>query len=141
VYPAGTGLRVRAHQPLRLELHYINYFADVPADISGTVEVDIATEDGELRQVRLLFTGDLSFTLPARMATTVSSTHTLPVGAELFAITSHTHRLGTFASIDRVNPEGTTRLHESDSWSDPPLDVFDEMAARAGLRLLERWSN
>lgn len=125
VYPAGSGLRIDAHQPIRMELHYVNYVAESPIDIAGSVDFDIVTDDGELRQVQLLFTGELSFELPPREETIISSTHVLPEGASLFAITSHTHQLGIEATIDVVNGDGTTRIHTSDRWEDPPLDVFD----------------
>ena len=125
VYPEGSGLRIDAHQPIRMELHYVNYVAESPIDIGGTVDFDIVTDDGSLRQVQLLFTGELSFSLPPREETVIASTHVLPEGASLFAITSHTHQLGIEASIDVVNGDGTTRIHTSDRWEDPPLDVFD----------------
>jgi hypothetical protein len=128
-YPRGTGLRIEAHQTIGLEIHYINYVSDAPIDIAGTVELDLVPADGALEEMHLLFDGDLSLTIPARSDHTATSFHAIPSGARIFALTSHTHQLGTRATIHRATSETAPGelLHESTSWAEPPLDVFDPM--------------
>lgn len=141
VFPPDVGLRFEPHQHIRLEVHAVNYY-DAPIDVTASVRFELyGTDTPPTDEMRLLFTGDMSLSLPPRVATTVHSFHRPPEGARIFAITSHTHSLGTYASIAEASSrsdEGGTVLHESRSWSEPPLDVFSPprvLAAGRGLRL------
>jgi hypothetical protein len=127
VYPPGTGLTIAAHQTIGLELHFINYFSDVPEDISGMVELDLVEPSPEMREVQFLFTGDLALSIPPRMTTTVRSFHSIGEGPRVFALTSHTHQLGTLATLHRGTSISDTGelLHESRNWAEPPLDTYD----------------
>jgi hypothetical protein len=127
VYPPGTGLTIAAHQTIGLELHHINYFSDTPVDIAGMVELDLIEPDAEMMQVQFLFTGDLALSIPARMTTTVSSFHSIGSGPRVFALTSHTHQLGTLATLHRGTSTSDLgeELHRSTNWAEPPLDTYD----------------
>ena len=95
--------------------------------LSNMVEFDVVPASEVLEEVQFLFTGDLGLTIPPRETSTVNSFHSLPAGARVFALTSHTHQLGQLAAIERTTGEfgeGPV-LHESYNWSEPPLDVFD----------------
>jgi hypothetical protein len=146
-YPDGSGLAIGADQLIGLEIHFINYFADEDIEIEGTVTLDLAPPDAQLREVGLIFTGDLGLFLPPLETTTVQSFHTVPPGAEIFAVTSHTHQLGTYAAIHRargVDDPDAELLHEALLWSEPPLDVFDPplvLAADEGLALTCEYFN
>jgi len=129
-YPADSGLPIGAHQSIGLELHFINYFAEDKVDIEGLVDVDLAPEGSVTDEVHVLFTGDLSFTIPAESTFTETSWWPVGAGSRVLAMTSHTHQLGTYASIRVASgPNDTTGelLHESTSWSDPPLTEFDPL--------------
>jgi len=140
VYPEGSGLRVEPHQLIGLEMHFINYFSDRNEDIAGQVELELTTDDRPLEEVQFLFTGELALSLPPRERTTVTSFHAVPPGARIFALTSHTHQYGAVSYIERtrsVSDEGPI-LHESTSWAEPPLDVFEppiRFAPGEGLKL------
>lgn len=138
-YPDGTGVRVAAHQHVHLEMHYFNYLPDAEQGISASVTFDLVTDDGELRPVELMFQGELSLFLPAGEQVTVTSFHTVPPGAEIFALSSHTHQYGVRGAIYRATSEADpgTLLHESLSWSEPPFDTYEPFALDAGegLRL------
>jgi hypothetical protein len=134
VYPEGAGFPVAAHQTIGIEIHYINYLAGDPIDISGTVEFDLVEPDPAFGTVELVFTGDLSIDIPARGTATEVSFHAVPAGARLFGLTSHTHQWGTRATIHRgtdVSSPGE-QLHVSTDWSEPPLDLFDPPLTFAG---------
>lgn len=124
VYPAGSGLPMPAGQAVGLELHVVNYLSDTPIDIVGTVELDLVALPASYREVHIAFAGSFSLLLPPHAETTERYSYSPGNGSELLAVTSHTHQLGTFSSIDLVTPAGRRRLHESRSWADPPLDVF-----------------
>ena len=126
-YPEGAGMAIEAHQTIGLEMHYINYFGEGDVDVEAMVEFDVVPASEVLEEVQFLFTGDLGLTIPPRETSTVNSFHSLPAGARVFALTSHTHQLGQLAAIERTTGEfgeGPV-LHESYNWSEPPLDVFD----------------
>lgn len=140
VYPDDAGLPIAARQRIGIEMHMINYFSDTPIDIAGAVDFELAARDAPLREVRILFTGNLALNLPPGEETTVESDFAIPDGTEVFALTSHTHSLGTYASLRIVDsPSDPGELvHESRSWADPPLDVFTPsrvFGPRQSLRL------
>ncbi|MGE0324619.1 MAG: hypothetical protein AB7K71_08100 [Polyangiaceae bacterium] len=125
-YPQGTGVAVQPHQSIALELHYINFFSKTPEDIWGDIEFDLAPADTGLRPVQFLFTGEFSIFLPAHTQQTVEGDYSLLPGAELVALTSHTHALGTRATIELRHNDGTSELiHESNDWDSPPFDAWD----------------
>lgn len=126
-YPAGTALPVAAHQTIGVEIHYINYVSTSAIDISGAIDFDLVDVDPAYREVELLFTGDLSLNLPPRMTTTARSLQPVPAGANVFALTSHTHQYGILATINRGTSASMPgeELHRSTNWAEPPLDTFD----------------
>lgn len=124
-FPEGSGLYMNAGQPIGLELHFVNYVSDSPIDITGTVELDFAPLPETFRPVHIAFLGNLSLDIPPRETTVETYDYTPAEGAEILAVTSHTHQLGVLSTIDLVTPDGSTPIHESRSWADPPLDVFD----------------
>jgi hypothetical protein len=127
-YPAGSGLRFEANQVVTIEMHYLNYFSGSATDIGGSVDFDLVPVDPGVEEVELIFTGELSLDIPARSETTVRSFHSIPAGARVFALTSHTHQLGVLSTLHRGRGEtdpDAVLLHESRSWADPPLDTFE----------------
>ena len=76
--------------------------------------------------MQFLFTGELSIFLPAHTQQTVQGEYSLVPGAELVALTSHTHSLGTHATIELKHNDGSSELiHESNDWDSPPFDAWD----------------
>lgn len=125
-YPSYAGLRMEAHQVIGLELHMINLDAST-LDISGTVDFDLVPVSADLREVQILFTGPFSLDILPHQDTTETWTTAMTPGAEVIAMTTHTHQLGIDATLD-VTPDASlpgTRVHESLNWSDPPLTTFD----------------
>ena len=130
--PAGTGLPITAHQPVFLQLHYIN-LEETPADIVGTLEVTLADpSQAPPTEVRSVFSGSTNLDLPSGEMSMGEYFVRPGSGASkpwhVFALTSHTHSLGIRATIERV-PSATapdsTPIHESLDWHEPPLTQFD----------------
>ena len=136
-YPNGSGLPFAAHQLVGIEMHFIDYQTS-NLMIEGVVDFDIAPDDGSMKQVHLLFDGNTSISIPAQGQQSIESDHFLPAGAEMFALTSHTHQLGVYASIHKTGSGGDELIHESFDWAEPPFDVFDPamtFGSGEGLRL------
>jgi len=147
VYPDDASLAFDAHQHVRLEIHEVNYLP-TDIDITAAVTFEFLPADAAPRApVQFLFTGDMSISLPPREITTITSFHTVPEGARVFGLTSHTHALGTYASIHDATSESDTTgelLHESTSWAEPPLSTFSPprvLAPGRGLRLTCTYEN
>jgi hypothetical protein len=130
--PAGTGLPIAAHQPVFLQLHYIN-LAETTADIVGTFEV-VLSDPAEAPpiEVQSVFAGSTSLDLP-NGELSMGEYFMTPGGGSakpwhVFAVTSHTHSLGIRATIERVasaNAADTALIHESLDWHEPPLTRLD----------------
>lgn len=146
IYPDGAALEISANQLIRIEIHYLNYYPQ-SIDVSGTVDFELVPPAaGETSPAQFKFDGSLSLYLPANQLTTKVSSHSVPAGAHVFALTSHTHKLGVKATIHRTLAGGQKGelLHESNSWADPPLDQFDPplvFASGEGLELTCEYNN
>jgi hypothetical protein len=149
--PEGTALRVEAHQPIFLQLHYIN-LKETAADIEGVVELELADAGaGTPTEVQSVFSGALSIDLPKHQAGEseyfVKPNGTKSAPLHVFALTSHTHSLGVEATIERVSDRqapDTTPIHVSTDWQEPPLTRFDpplEFTGEDGLRLRCKYMN
>ncbi|MDQ3032671.1 MAG: hypothetical protein M3Y87_09660 [Myxococcota bacterium] len=146
-YPADAALAFGPSQHVRLEIHQVNY-TEAPIGVTASVTFDFyPVGEPAHAPVQFLFTGDMGLTLPPRETTTVHSFHRVPSGARIFALTSHTHSLGTYAAIHRARSEtdfDEPPLHESTEWAEPPLDTFDpplELPSSEGLRLTCEYMN
>jgi hypothetical protein len=149
--PEGTAFRLEPHQPIFLQLHYIN-LADKAADIEGAVELQYADENaGTPTEVQSIFTGSTNISLPAgepgMTEFFIKPQGTAGKPVHVFALTSHTHSLGVDATIERVanqNAPDATPVHESLDWHEPPLTTFDpplDFTGADGLRLRCKYQN
>jgi hypothetical protein len=151
--PDHVAYKLDAHQHLFLQLHYIN-LSDHTEDVRGALELIVApASDTDPSEVHSIFTGSTSFELPPQQQTSVRFfLNPAPAGdvaRHFFALTSHTHSLGTRATIERVanmDAPATTPIHESLDWSEPPLTQFDPplvfgASQTDGLRLICQFMN
>jgi hypothetical protein len=148
--PRGVAYRLDAQQRVNLQMHYINV-TSTTAQITGRVELLTADPSEKLKEAKSLFTGATSILIPAGKPATVSSFHK-PVEMSqpplhVFALTSHTHKLGVRSTIERVaalDAPNAASLHESLNWAEPPLTVFKtplDFNGSDGLRLTCRYEN
>jgi hypothetical protein len=143
-YPEGVALEIQANQLIGIEIHYINYIGDTPIDIMGSIEFDLVEPDPSLQPVQIRFDGNLNLILPPREESTVRSTHSLPAGANVFALTTHTHQLGVESTLTRIGGAESTLLHRSTTWAEPPLDMFSPalvLRSTEELELVCRYQN
>lgn len=150
--PAGVAFKLEARQRVFLQLHYFNVDATAH-DITGTVDMTVVdTSNGAPIEAKTLFTGATQITIPAHQMTEVKAFYQPRAASgtrRVFALTSHTHRLGIKSTIERVasmTAAATPPLHESTNWSEPPLTQLNPplmftTAASEGLRLICRYNN
>jgi hypothetical protein len=146
--PENVGYLLEPKQRIFLQLHYFNPTAKAET-IRGTLDLTLFPGDAKPIEAQSIFTGSTNINLPPHQAGESTSFQIIPAEPawNVFALTSHTHKLGVHATIERVSSAdaGTgTLLHESRDWAEPPLDVFDEpllFDGTDGLRLTCRYMN
>lgn len=111
--PNGVAYTLKAHQMIKLEMHYINS-GDDPIQVQGNVEFYAADPATINNEADLLFIGTPDIKLPANMMTTVNEFFT-PSRANIdlssskfFAITGHTHKLGIDMEVGLAATKGST---------------------------------
>ena len=104
--PEGVVFTLKPNQLIRLELHYVN-----PSDEPVTVEAraEFRTVLGANQEADFIFAGTPDIDLPSGTQTqTVGPTY-LPLvgleGANVFAITGHTHQLGKTVTVATATSE------------------------------------
>lgn len=146
--PENVAFKLDAKQRIYLQMHYVNT-TDKPLALKGNIELTLLTNDKAPIEAKSVFTGSTSINLPAHQAGESKYFQVLPADPawNVFAMTSHTHKLGVHSTIERVAaadaPE-TKPLHESHDWAEPPLSVFDKplvFDGKDGLRLTCRYMN
>lgn len=122
--PDDVAFTLQPDQMLRLELHYLNASEE---DMTVEVTSELRTEASASIEADFLFIGTPDIDLPARTTSTVGPTFIqMPPelqGVNIFALTGHTHKLGTdvdvSTALDRNDPGTVVYNPEPFSWSEP----------------------
>jgi hypothetical protein len=106
--PEGVGYHFSANQVLHLELHYLNT-SDETLDVTGEAEFIPAAANAQLQEGAVLLVGTTDINLPAHVVHRNDPKFlALPKGlgdVQFYAITGHTHRLGTEVQVSTaLNP-------------------------------------
>jgi hypothetical protein len=143
VFPPGVGLKVLAGQTLILQLHLFNPSGEELTGSSGIEVVEVAPSDVE-QEADLFLPGPFELTLPPNQETTISSTCTVGVPQNIFAIFPHMHQLGThFKATLSVGGEESV-LHDDDYQFDHQAFIpFDPLALAPGDSITTQctWNN
>lgn len=148
--PSGVAFKLEAHQKLFLQLHYFNV-DETAHDISGMLNLTVVdTSEATPIEAKNLFTGSTTINVPAHGQSETKAFYQPKAASgtrRVFALTSHTHRLGIQATIERVGSMSAAAvkpLHQSTTWSEPPLTQIDpplSFTGADGLRLTCRYNN
>jgi hypothetical protein len=98
--PAGVAYTMSPNQMMRVEMHFLNS-TDSPLEVQATVELYAAPEATIQHEANILFIGSPDINIPAGATMTLEQYFTPSrasldlAGANFFAITGHTHHLGT----------------------------------------------
>lgn len=117
-HPAGTGVRVRAHKKLVLQVHY--HRAAAP----DQTHVGLELRDRVDHEATLIGIGPSTFVLPPRLpAITVHAETTLPEAATLWGVRGHMHSLGSEIHMTRRRPSTSGCLLSIPKW-DPEWQLM-----------------
>ena len=147
-FPPGVAIELEAHQTLRIEAHYLNYF---PEPITAHADVTFHTTEAEdVVPADFLFYGNIAVVVPPR-ETVVGDWMWLdaPDNSNVFAITGHTHRFGTNVEVLRatgLSDEGTPLypLDTTFQWDESPVVYHSppiSFAPGEGFRFRCSWTN
>jgi hypothetical protein len=129
--PDGVAYTFVPHQRLRIELHYFNSSdSDVVAEATSTFFV--GTPELIEHEASFMFIGTPDIELPPNSRSSVQAYFTPPeslAGVNFYAITGHTHALGTNVVVDRAPARDgeMTSVYAPDafSWSEPPTVMHE----------------
>jgi hypothetical protein len=130
-FPPGIALRVEPHQQVWLNPHLKN-FGTAPMTPDIRFNFRLAKKGSVKHYAHGLIAGNMSgIDVPAGGDQTMTAEWTAPVGLSLIAFATHQHRLGTYANIEHVLPDGTRSLvyettdwqHARPVWPRPPLHL------------------
>jgi hypothetical protein len=151
VTPPGVGYGLSANQLISLELHYINTDADT-LQVQAQTEIYPAEDGANLQDSTVLLIGTTNFSL-APQTTTSTGPRYIPMpsaldGVNYFAITGHTHRLGTavkVSSATSATATPTVLYAPTDyNWDSPALDQLNpavQVPSGGGFVLQCDWNN
>lgn len=142
--PLGVAFHLLPQQQLILEQHVINTTDDT---IQGGVVVDlVAPREGTVieHHADIMWMANWIFYIPAGEEFSATQHCTVPYDVEVFALSSHTHSLGTHFAIEKWSPTGSTHLYDSSDWLHPVrlgLSPTLSLAKGEGLEWTCTWFN
>ena len=109
--PGGVAYTFYLNQKIMLELHYFNG-TDAPQVATATTTFHVGAPEVIRHEASFLFIGTPDLELPPRAESTVEAYFTPPEslqGIEYYAITGHTHGLGTDVQVQTAPARGGER--------------------------------
>ena len=129
-FPAGVGLKLAAHQMVRIEAHYVNASkSSIDGNGSFSIQGKKLSEAGDYQLADFSFWGTRKFSIPPKAhATTGKKFQAGIAGTKGFALTTHQHSLGSqvdvWASSSPTDVPATPLLTET-NWAAPKLVPID----------------
>jgi hypothetical protein len=144
-FPEGLALRLDPHQQILLNPHMKNIGTDA---FQPDIRFNFMTaRKGSVKHYvdGLAIGNSTDIRIPAGGDQTLTVEWTAPVNLNIALLATHQHRLGTYANIELVDPDGTPRLiYENDDWQHPqslwPKKPIRLQAGRK-LRFTCQWHN
>lgn len=151
--PNGVAYTFAPHQMVKLEMHYLNA-SDTAQDVEATVDFFAADPATIQHEASILFTGSPDIDIMPGETKTLHQFFTVPPyldlsQAKIFAITGHTHKLGTDVKV-RVAPSKTGPMTEVYApspfkWDEPETTTYNgapfSIPSGGGLDFECTWTN
>jgi Copper type II ascorbate-dependent monooxygenase, C-terminal domain len=129
--PDGVAYTFAPHQRLRVEMHYLNA-GDTAAEVSAQMVLRVGAPERLRDEASFLFIGTPDIELAPNRQAQVTSYFTPPeslADAKFYAITGHTHQLGTNVTVARAPSRAgaKTMIYQPERfvWSEPPMVRHD----------------
>jgi hypothetical protein len=118
--PPGVAMVLNAKQRVGFDMHYINTTTK-PIDAQVTLNMIFAT--GQFQKAAPLISFNTAINIPPNGTQTVGGDCTPGAGANFYLASTHTHKRGVLATINRVNADGTMgeELVHTTDWEQPDL--------------------
>jgi hypothetical protein len=144
-FPPGIALRLEAHKQVLLNPHLKN---PEPTDLTPDIRFNFykARKKSVKHYAQGLIAGNTAnIDVPAGGEQTLTAEWTAPVNLTLVYLATHQHRLGTYANLELVAPDGTSQMfyenydwqHPYSYWPNPPIRL--EQGRK--MRITCRWQN
>jgi hypothetical protein len=120
-FPKGVALTIDPHEQVWLNPHMINV-GTAPMQPDIVFNFYRARKGSVQHHAQGLIVGNTAgIAVPAGGDQTLTAEWTAPVDLTLIELQTHQHRLGTYANIELVQPDGVTRakIYENDDWKHP----------------------
>jgi hypothetical protein len=150
--PEGVGFSLPENQLIRLEMHFVNA-TNAPIDVEATASLH-AMADADFRdEADFLFIGNPDIELPSQPGVQSLGPTYFPVpnslhGVNVFAITGHTHKLGTDVEVEVTTGEADpgTMVYRPTAfdWAEPETVRHDppfQIPEDGGFRFTCEWIN
>ncbi len=121
-FPQGVALQLPGNTVFDLNSHYVNPNGTVA---QGEVYVNLHTTTTPQRIAQVLFASQTNIYLPPYQTTVVKDSIQSPVNADIFMLTSHTHKQGQEFRIYIRRLNGKEELvYQSSDWHLPVVKTF-----------------
>ncbi len=148
-FPNGIAMKLEPNQMIRIEAHFLNYF---PEDIVAHADVSFETikEADVVAEANMLFYGTPDFSVKANAVTqTPWNRLSQWENTNVFALTGHTHKLGTNVEVYKTSGEDDDGdeiypLEETFNWAEAPVIQYDpplSFKKGDGFRYRCTWDN
>jgi hypothetical protein len=145
-FPKGIALRLEPHKQVWLNPHMKNFGTEpLKPDIRFNF---YRARKGTVRHyAEGLIVGNMAaIEIPAGGTQTITAEWTAPVDLNVIQLATHQHRLGTYANIELVEPDGVTPrlIYENTNWQHPPSYWPEEpirLAKGRKVRITCTWQN
>jgi hypothetical protein len=145
-FPEGVALTLEPHQQVWLNSHLRNG-GPLPIVPDTRFNFYRARKGTVQHHAQGLIVGNMAaIHVPAGGDQTITAEWTAPVEMTLVQLATHQHRLGTYANIEIVRPDGVTRdkVYENSDWEHPwtywPKPAI-RLAAGQKMRITCTWHN
>jgi hypothetical protein len=121
--PDGVAMVIAANGRVQFDMHYLN---TTTAPINAQVTLNMMFATGTFQKAAPLISFNTSINIPANGTQTVGGDCTPGAGANFFMASTHTHRRGILATINRVLADGTMgeELVHTTDWEKPDLRSY-----------------
>lgn len=146
-FPEGVALRLDPQRQVWLNAHLKNG-EPAPTDVKVAFNLITTKNKKKIKHfAEAAIIGNIpAINIPAGGDQTITAEWTAPVNVNFIQLATHQHRLGTYANIEVVEPDGVTisRIYESTTWDHPP-SLWPQPALRLEkgrkLRITCTWQN